>query len=391
MKSGRNVCQKLVACHATAGELKLATFAEYLDHLELLIDDTTALFSLKAKPESSQRLRHVVVPPAIDTLPKVIDMAEGYLLADPVFRESWEIQRRGVFGVSELVGKAFPAGLITEILCLHRHNVPDSVDFVFDTLQKTGFRYYDDDHLPPDTDDLALLLRLFPYSTQPEAHRELLQAPLHRLENNIGASGEIPVWLVDSEKEEDEQPQVRLWGNSCTVVEANMLLGLLAFDEVGYKAVIEKSAKSVIERWIEKGLSSALHYVPLYSLWVMFELVDKLTASTLQKELRPQLGQVTPIIDDHLKVEMNRATITPQDAAFLLLTNAIRNPTTLEELSGLVTLLCKNQRYDGSWAGEPLFGTPTRGELAAWYSSRSTSTAFCYHALKTYRKISSAP
>jgi hypothetical protein len=49
---------------------------------------------------------------------------------------------------------------------------------------------------------------------------------------------------------------------------------------------------------------------------------------------------------------------------------------------GWVTLILKQQRYDGSWPGEPLFVTPTRGELAAWYSSATVTTAYCYQALR---------
>ena len=44
--------------------------------------------------------------PYVDTLPKVVEMAEGYLLSDLTFRESWEVQRRGLFGLAEMTGKA---------------------------------------------------------------------------------------------------------------------------------------------------------------------------------------------------------------------------------------------------------------------------------------------
>jgi hypothetical protein len=52
-----------------------------------------------------------------------------------------------------------------------------------------------------------------------------------------------------------------------------------------------------------------------------------------------------------------------------------------------LTKLFKSQRYDGSWLAEPLFGTPTRGELATWYASSSVTTGFCYHALKRALKM----
>ncbi len=49
------------------------------------------------------------------TLPKALEMAEGFLVADPTFRESWESHREGMFGSPE-VASHFPAGLILEIL-----------------------------------------------------------------------------------------------------------------------------------------------------------------------------------------------------------------------------------------------------------------------------------
>jgi hypothetical protein len=97
-----------------------------------------------------------------------------------------------------------------------------------------------------------------------------------------------------------------------------------------------------------------------------------------------------------LALETRRASLVPQEAAFLILASkrleqikaGWPSPDILAAVSpqfnpDWLTLLCKAQRYDGSWAGEALFGTPTRGEFAAWYSSRSVTSAFCYHALKT--------
>ena len=87
-------------------------------------------------------------------------------------------------------------------------------------------------------------------------------------------------------------------------------------------------------------------------------------------------------------IEIKRYRLSPQDAAFLTLICLSENaPSSIKPHfdPDWITLICKQQRYDGSWAGEPLFGTPTRGELATWYASNPVTTAYCYHALKTYR------
>jgi hypothetical protein len=232
------------------------------------------------------------------------------------------------------------------------------------------------------------LLRLYPYSTQPDIHRQILQTPLPWLARNVTESGEIPVWLIQNDREEIDQRFVALWGQSCATVEANLLLGLITYDWPGYAGLVEKSALNLFQRWLKKGLGATLHYVPLYSVWVAFELIFELAAKPISIRLQNTLAQAAQTLAEQLAGETKRPRLTPQEAAFLTLSCFSGGwPDSVEPLfkPEWITLLAKSQRYDGSWAGEPLFGTPTRGELATWYSSRSVTTAFCYHALKTYQ------
>ena len=87
-----------------------------------------------------------------------------------------------------------------------------------------------------------------------------------------------------------------------------------------------------------------------------------------------------------------RPVLSPQESAFLILACLSAGDGLAEKLEALLKpawplRLYKSQRYDGSWAAESLYGTPTRGEFAAWYSSRTVTTAFCYHALKRYNGL----
>jgi hypothetical protein len=381
-----------------ATSLNLPTFTAYFSVIEAWVGEVRELFSIRkgtaTAPSSrvpGEKRRSPFFAPYVDTLPKVIEMAEGYLLSDLTFRESWEIQRRGAFGVAELTGQAFPMGLIVEILCRYGHNMAAPLNVVFETLQAAGFRYYNHSHLPPDADDLGLLLRLYPYSTQPETHRDTLQTPLRWLEENVRQSGEIPVWLLrqDHATNGAEYPFISLWGNSCATVEANVLLGLIDYDGDNYRNLIEKSAGNWCDRLIARGLGATLHYVPLYTLWTAFELMTKLSAQPLPVALRGKLNLTAQTLAERLASEAKQSSLTPQDAAFLILACLSDGlPRSIESLfkPDWITLLCKSQRYDGSWAGEPLYGTPTRGELATWYASRSVTTAFCYHALQEAKR-----
>jgi hypothetical protein len=56
------------------------------------------------------------------------------------------------------------------------------------------------------------------------------------------------------------------------------------------------------------------------------------------------------------------------------------------------TFLQKTQRYDGSWDNEPFYITCDRNGLPGnWYSSRTMTTAFCYHAINSYEQREKQP
>lgn len=395
------ICDDCVAnlaeCRTTAAALHLANLLEYLEVVAGLVQEVRVLFEIgqKRPGPSTTPPRRPFFAPYTEPLPSVIQMAEGYLLADPTFRESWEVQRRGAFGRPEMTAKAFPAGLIVEVLARRGHNVSAQVEWIFETLRDTNYRYYDFADMPPDADDLGLLLRLYPYAERQADHRLDLATPLGWLAENITAAGEIPVWFTRQRDFDHGKTEfVALWGESCVTVESNLLLGLLAYDPLNYRELIEQSARSILSRWLSRGLSAASHYAPLYSLWLGLELIGQLKAGPLQHRLADQLDRVAPHLTGRLIEETKRSSVSPQEAAFLSLACLSPGlPSTAKNLfdPGWLTILFKSQRYDGSWAAEPLYGTPTRGELAAWYSSRPVTTAFCYHALKTYAETVQLP
>ena len=236
----QTICQEslatLGACRGIAEALSLPTFQAYLANVEDMIGEVKALFSLKAggrtgrlgQPKPARQ--KLPFAPHFDSLNRALNMAERYLLSDLTFRESWDIQRGHQPHMPELVGSAFPIGLVVEILCRHGHNLAQQVSQVYATLRSNGFRYYDFSPLPPDADDLGLLLRLFRYSAPQEKpiHRQIVETPLRWMKQSILPSGQIPVWLKQAGIE-DEGPQessILIWGNSCSSTEANLLLGL---------------------------------------------------------------------------------------------------------------------------------------------------------------------
>jgi hypothetical protein len=167
-----------------------------------------------------------------------------------------------------------------------------------------------------------------------------------------------------------------VWGNHCATVTANLLLGLL--DAGVEKDLTQRAAAHWLTRWLRDGLSATAYYVPGYALWTTLKLLEALP--THWPEWGARLAAASGRAVEYVKRDAQSATLTPQTAAFRLLSTAYPATRPLRDAKWIAYLL-KTQRYDGSWPAEALYLTPTRGEHAAWYASRTVTTALCYHAL----------
>jgi hypothetical protein len=257
------------------------------------------------------------------------------------------------------------------------------IDAFSQNCQEVQFRYYEHPSSIPDTDTLGILLRLHRYSGKKDAHAEILATPLRWLAENVPASGRIPVWLTAQVVPDEEGPLILHFGEHCGVVEAHVLLGLIDYDREFYQDLIRKSASGLLERFARQSYGITVNYPPLCALTVMARLIAALSACPAQSPLGRRIEEAAEHLAAQLEREVERPYLTPQDAAFLTL--ACSHPQTESFLNPRwITILLKNQRSDGSWQGEPFFFVPNRGEVLTWYTSHTMTTAFCYHALKTY-------
>ena len=385
-------CQDhLDAGRSVADALNLPTLKAYCAAVEEMIKTLLETFSFRkpaattpSEPPIERKPKPLLtLTPYVEPLPKIIDMAEAYLLYDLTFRDSWEVHRHGMLGAPELVSR-FPAGLIMEILCQHGHDMSAQIDQFYRNIRDAEFGYYEHPLAFPDTDSLGVLLRLYRFSKQQEFHRSILQIPLRWLEANIPESGRLPVWLTrKGDASVAEKPSALLLGENCGVVEAHLLLGLIDYDRTGYQGLIEKSAGQLLDRVTNDACGITLNYSRLYTPGIIFRLISELSTRSVQQPLRGRMSQATKALAERLEVETKRRRVTPQDAAFLIL--ACLNPVAEHMFNPRwATILIKNQRFDGGWDGEPFYFTPNRGNVVTWYASHSLTTAFCYHALKTY-------
>ncbi len=365
---------EITACQTEARALALPTLAAALAGLAAGFQD---LADLAAGGEPRRPVR---VTPAPAGRAGALAMADNFLLADRAFQESWEFQRRGLFGRDQLVGRVFAPGLILEQLSAHRNDLAGEISTLLDRLAADGWRYYPHPAVPPDADDLGLALRLCASSADPARHRAQLARPLTWLAANAQPDGRLPCWLTGAVDDLDLSAGAGLWGGACATVEANLILGLLALGADMPRELVHRAAGRWLKRWQALGLGANAHYTAEYALWAAFQLISALSADPdLRAAAGPALTTFGAEIQPHAA-----AVRTPQSAA--LLTLICQHPAAPAELRrqfdpAWISLLLKSQHFDGGWAGEPLYVVPKRGEVAAWYTSRLVTSAFGWRAL----------
>jgi hypothetical protein len=381
------ICQECET-HLDAGteiaqRQNLPTFQAYLAVVRATIREIQAVLSVK--PFASGALAQVGTRAARSrsrgsSVSRACEMAEGYLLSDLTFQESWEVHRWGMFDVPELVSKQ-PSSLVIEVLCKHGHDMADQVDATYRDAEGAQFRYYDHRYSIPDADTLGALLRLHRYSRHKSAHAVILRTPLAWMEANVLDSGQIPVWLTNQIVEGEVRPPTVDVGGDCGVVEAHLLLGLIDYDWAHYRDVIVNAATYLLGRLVDQDYALTVNYPPLYMLAIMQRLIAELLARRIPTCLDQRIQQAAEYVVARLEREAQRQRLTPQDAAFLVL--ACRHPSTRSLLEPRwVNTLVEGQRHDGGWAGHPFFFVPDRDGALACYTSRTMTTAFCYDALK---------
>ncbi len=374
---------RLARAQAAARALGLPTFAARLAVADEQLATLKSVWSGAASADASG----VRFAPADGGLRQALDMAEQHLLADLTFAESWEVQRRGLFGQPALTGRVFAPGLILEVLAGHGLPVTDAVEALLDQLAADGYRYYPHRAVPPDADDLGLALRLGADSRVSARQRARLEEALRWLPLNQAPDGRLPCWFTHGVADLDTATPTSLWGDQCATVEANLLLGLHAHATPAARALVEAAGLGWLARWKTSGLGANAHYVAAYALWAARRLAVALAADPFPESWRAAAGAVLAAVAARLRAEAAHAD-TPQTAALLTLTclGAPHQPA----LAALfdpqwISLILKRQRYDGAWPGEPLYVVPTRGETAGWYASTLVTTALCYDALRTFQ------
>ena len=366
---------RLRSARELASELRLPTFAAFLSDAATQFEARLASWTV-GSPQSDLVRPAPAVRQSTPTVSQALGMAQGFLLEDPAFRESWETHREGMLGRPEVASR-FPAGLILEILCRRGLDVRKPIDEFMDFTVADGFRYYDHPRSGVDSDTIGVFLRLRPHATASAQNDRAATAVLECLERNVRETGAIPVWLTGCAGSEGSESEVIALGEACGTVAAHLLLGL-ATAPGEHDATVIIGAQSLLERIGSIGVAANVNYPPLYALGVFFRLVHLLGADGPAALIGVEVARTA------LAAELERAVstspITAQDAALLTLACHEANREELIDPAWVVQVL-KRQRFDGSWIGEPFAAAPNRGQSVSWYSSTLLTTALCYDAL----------
>jgi hypothetical protein len=377
---------RLRSARRTAVDLDLLTFASYLGDVEAAFAERVRSAGTRAAESGSAQVLVKPSPPLVQitapTIAKALAMAEGFLLSDLTFEESWETHREGMFG-APLVASRFPAGMILEILSRHGHPLSEPVDAFLDFTAANGFRYYDHPWSDADSDTVGVFLRLQPHATMLEEHAAALGSVLGCLERHVHASGAVPVWIIGHELPDPRRPPMVALGEGCGTVAAHLLLGLEAVAPARYADTIQRGASHLLDRIGDVGLGANVNYPPVYALGVFARLVARLGARGYVNGLAGKAAAARERLWVALG-EASRAPLTPQMAALLTVASLeMGEPERLDPR--WITTVLKGQRFDGGWAGEPFAAAPNRGASVTWYSSTMLTSALCYDALRRRR------
>jgi hypothetical protein len=114
-----------------------------------------------------------------------------------------------------------------------------------------------------------------------------------------------------------------------------------------------------------------------------FALAAYLRLAALAAE-RPGLADIAGAVQSELGAEVERryrySARTAQAAALISLACLDAGRPDLLDPAWRATIL-KQQRFDGSWNGEPFAAAPNRGNAVTWYSSSTMTSALAHQAL----------
>lgn len=346
----------------------------------------------------------------LDLTSPSLSSARDYLLAasEGGFRGAWDCAR-GFRGVPLLIGTIFPLSFIA--LTLSRPDLASAegraiaereAQVIADLAGDDGWRYLNlYPGIPPDTDDLAQVIRLFLALDFPDRDR-LLASPLALLRRNFHPEGGCYTWMVEDPARALEVCQSWMPGDDPRHPEvvANLLEALCRYAPESFRAELDRGATYLLSCREPEGWASYNYYGWAYGTMIVLKAL-RATAEVLPErdaELRdvafqaglslleardPQGGwaprrHAVPALDPR---PSDRPSV--QETAFVIEAMAVLDSwgpgPWRDALETAARFVLERQNPDGSWDAEPFYFT--LGRLP--YQSQELTSAHCLHALLT--------
>jgi geranylgeranyl pyrophosphate synthase len=319
------------------------------------------------------------------TLP-AIDQAKAFLLQDPALRESWDIQRWGLFGRQEVVGDVFGPALVGDILGETGCDIEGIWQGLSQRMDADGWRYFPGcREIPCDTDDLGYVLLLLQRSGRsPEEIRRLADGALAEVRRTCAAEGALSVYLYSAYDQ-----VTAVWpGNDCAGSIASGLAGMAGLALPDWQPLLNATVEKLLNAGQPDGSWQSFYYPDPYVC--TFLVVRALVAQrpALPAPLAAQVDARLQVVARRLQrtQRLDGGWGTPQRTAMAIATWLLAAPD-VPEAAYARAFLEESQAPDGGWAAEPYFVTVGVGDGRAVYQNRLVTTAICLRALARIQKI----
>lgn len=256
-----------------------------------------------------------------------------------------------------------------------------------------GWRYFPGlPELPPDADDLAIILRLLVRVGHPHV-AALCDPPLRLL---LEQERPLPTWIVD---DEDTSLAMRRaietqWGAGADVeVVANILHAMASYDEPRFRDELKQGLDYVVGQQDPSGTWR--------STWYHGELYGTFACARLLAATAPDhyaLRRVGSALTSSQRADggWGSPASTPTDTALAMLSLALSAGTASASCDRGVAYLIARQDPDGRWPADPFIKMDTnRVQTLAGtgqprivsFKSSTVTTALCLQALCATRKL----
>ena len=235
--------------------------------------------------------------------------------------------------------------------------------------------------LPPDADDLGLLLQLLSRTGGKELCSVCDKALGLLFTYNTYPDGSFNTWIIDPNDNSTHARKMAEYieviggkGTSADVV-SNLIMGLLYYDKYKYKSQIASGINYLIKQQNEQGYWESKWYWGKY--YASFRVLSVL-CDILPGNKAIHLSQQFIRISQNDDGGWGDIKSDPLNTAFALL--CLLNSNDSDIINKGLSYLASTQLKDGSWPKIPFVKMETEDRTIT-YESRSITTSFCIKAL----------